>query len=109
LAADAAGEITVAAQHAGLAAAATDLAGVRMHLHHALNCIEGPNGADFSKADMNPCQNSGNGAIADSSDPTTIATLQMAISEAVSGLSVKSLQTAQSDAAKTAATLKSIK
>src|ERR1700722_19937432 len=109
LAADAAGEITVAAQQAGVAPAATGPAGVRMHLHHALNCIEGPNGADFSKTDMNPCQGSGSGAIPDSTNPTTIATLQTAIAEAVSGIAASSLQTAQSDASKTAATLKSIK
>ncbi len=109
LAADAAGEITIAAQHADLAAAATDLAGVHMHLHHTLNCIEGPNGADFSKADMNPCANAGAGAIPDSSNPTTIATLQVAIAQAVGGISATSLQAAQSAASKTAATLKSIK
>jgi hypothetical protein len=106
---DVSAEITLAAQHADLAAGASDLAGVRMHLHHALNCIEGPAGADFSKADLNPCQNAGSGAIPDSTNPTTTATLQTAIAEAVAGIAAKTLQTAQSDATKTAATLKSIK
>lgn len=108
-AADAKGEITVAAQHASLAAAATDLGGVKMHLHHALNCLEGPKGADFSKTDMNPCANSGNGAIPDSTNPTTTATLQTAVSQAVSGLSATNLKTAQGDASATAATLQAIK
>lgn len=108
-AADAKAEITIAAQHATLASAAADIAGVHMHLHHALNCIEGPNGADFSKSDMNPCANAGNGAIPDSSDPTATAKLQTAVSEALSGLKSNDLKTAQGDAAATASTLKGIK
>lgn len=109
LAGDAKGEITVAAQHAALAAQAGDIAGVHMHLHHALNCIEGPGGADFSKSDLNPCQNSGNGAIPDSSDPTAVASLQTAVSEALQGLKTTDLKTAQADARQTAATLQAIK
>jgi hypothetical protein len=109
LAADAKGEITVAAQHASLAAQAGDLAGVRMHLHHTLNCLEGPKGADYSKKDMNPCANSGSGAIPDSTNPTTTASLQTAVSEAVNGLSAADLKTAQGDASATAATLQAIK
>jgi hypothetical protein len=109
LAADAKGEITTAAQHASLAAQASDLAGVKMHLHHTLNCLEGPKGADYSKTDMNPCANSGNGAIPDSTNPTTTAALQSAVSQAVSGLSASNLKTAQGDASATAATLQAIK
>lgn len=108
-AADAKGEITIAAQHASLAAQAGDPAGVRMHLHHVLNCLEGPNGADFSKKDMNPCQNAGNGAIPDSSDPTTNAALQSAVAQAVHGLAASNLKTAQGDASAAAATLQAIK
>jgi len=109
LAADAKGEITIAAQHASLAAQASDMAGVRMHLHHTLNCLEGPKGADFSKTDMNPCAHAGNGAIPDSTNPTTTATLQTAVGQAVSGLKASDLKTAQSDASATAATLQAIK
>jgi hypothetical protein len=109
VAADPKGEITVAAQHASLAAQATDLGGVKMHLHHTLNCLEGPKGADFSKSDLNPCANSGNGAIPDSTNPTTTATLQTAVSQAVQGLSAPNLKAAQADASATAATLQAIK
>lgn len=109
LGADAKGEITIAAQHASLAAQASDLAGVKMHLHHTLNCLEGPKGADFSKSDMNPCAQAGNGAIPDSTNPTTTATLQTAVSQAVSGLKATDLKTAQGDASATAATLQAIK
>ncbi|HKD23248.1 MAG TPA: hypothetical protein VKB71_14625 [Rhizomicrobium sp.] len=109
LAADAKGEITIAAQHASLASQATDISGVRMHLHHTLNCLEGPNGADYSKKDMNPCEHAGAGAIPDSSNPTTTATLQSAVGEAVKGLGASDLKTAQGDASATAATLQAIK
>jgi len=109
LAADAKGEITIAAQHASLASQATDISGVRMHLHHTLNCLEGPNGADYSKKDMNPCEHAGAGAIPDSSNPTTTATLQSAVGEAVKGLGASDLKAAQGDASATAATLQAIK
>jgi len=109
LGADPKGEITTAAQHASLAAQASDIAGVKMHLHHTLNCLEGPKGVDFSKADMNPCANSGNGAIPDSTNPTTTASLQSAVGQAVSGLKTSDLKTAQGDASATAATLQAIK
>ena len=109
LGADPKGEITTAAQHASLAAQASDIAGVKMHLHHTLNCLEGPKGADFSKTDMNPCANSGNGAIPDSTNPTTTASLQSAVGQAVSGLKTSDLKTAQGDASATAATLQAIK
>jgi hypothetical protein len=82
---------------------------VHTHLHHTLNCLEGPNGADFSKKDMNPCANAGSGAIPDSSNPTTTASLQTAVSEALKGLSSNDLKTAQGDASATAATLQAIK
>lgn len=108
-AADTKGEITIAAQHASLAAQANDMAGVRMHLHHTLNCLEGPSGADFSKKDMNPCEHAGNGAIPDSTNPTTTATLQSAVGQAVKGLGASDLKTAQGDASATAATLQAIK
>jgi hypothetical protein len=109
MAADAKGEITTAAQHASLAAQAGDMAGVKMHLHHAINCLEGPKGADFSKTDMNPCANSGNGAIPDSTNPTTTASLQTAVGQAVSGLKASDMKAAQGDASATAATLQAIK
>jgi hypothetical protein len=109
VAADAKGEIAVAAQHASLAAQAADIAGVHMHLHHTLNCLEGPKGADFSKKEMNPCANSGDGAIPDSDNPTTVAALQSAAAQAVHGIAASDLKTAQSDASAAAATLQAIK
>jgi hypothetical protein len=65
-AADTAKEIGTAAAHAGMAAGAADPQMVRAHLHHVLNCLEGPGGADFDETPGNPCKGQGNGAIPDS-------------------------------------------
>ncbi|MGP0106513.1 hypothetical protein [Rhodoblastus sp.] len=66
LAADAAKEVKTAALHAGMASASDTLQMVRAHLHHTLNCLEGPKGADFDAKAMNPCKGQGMGAIPDS-------------------------------------------
>jgi len=59
-------ELTTATYHAGeLPPKATTLAGVQLHLHHVLNCLEGPAGADFSAAAGDPCQRQGKGIIPD--------------------------------------------
>jgi hypothetical protein len=108
-AADLHAEITIAMQHATLAFQASDITGVHMHLHHALNCLEGPKGADFTTKEIDPCANAGNGAIADSSDSTASASLELAVTQAVHGLSSDNLVAAQGDAAAVATTLKGIK
>ncbi len=108
LAADAAGEIVTAATHADLAAKATDLAGTRMHLHHALNCLVGPGGSGFDPKNLNPCAHAGNGAIPDTADATKKAALGGAADRARAGLAAPDLATAQKDAAQTAAALKAI-
>jgi hypothetical protein len=56
-----------AAQHAGIAAAQADVADVHKHLHHALNCLVGPDGNGFDAAPGNPCAAAG-GAIPQTSD-----------------------------------------
>ena len=66
--ADAASEIATAGQHAGFAAAAPNLLQTHMHLHHALNCLVGPQDGDFDKTNMNPCAQKGKGAFPDESD-----------------------------------------
>lgn len=68
MAADASSEITAAATHAGFAAKATTLDMVHAHMHHALNCLVGPGGNGFDATALNPCKNSGNGAIPDTAD-----------------------------------------
>jgi|ERR1700733_7713460 hypothetical protein len=109
LGADSASEITNAAMHAGLAAQASDIATVHAHLHHTVNCLVGPGGAGFDSKELNPCANTGGGAIPDSSNPQTKQQLQGALAKANSGLAASDLTTAQKDASDTAAMLKSVK
>lgn len=52
--------------HAGeLAQRGTALAGARLHIQHTINCLQGPNGANFVAAVGYPCQGMGNGIIPD--------------------------------------------
>ncbi len=65
-AADAKAEIITAALHAGFAAMATDLPTAQKHLHHVMNCLIGPGGAEYDASAGNPCKDQGAGAIPDS-------------------------------------------
>jgi|SRR5438552_13628138 len=109
LAAGASAEITNAAMHAGLAAQASDIAGVHTHLHHAVNCLVGPGGEGFDAKELNPCANAGNGAIPDSTSASTKQALQSALTKATSGLAATDLAAAQKDASAAEAMLKSAK
>ena len=57
--ADAAQAKATAVRHAEFAVDADNIAGVRTHLHHALNCLVGPEGRGFDQSAGNPCQASG--------------------------------------------------
>ena len=109
LAADVGSEIVTAGTHAGLAAQAADLNGVHMHLHHAVNCLVGPAGKGFDASQMNPCANSGNGAIPDTADPAKKASLQAAADKALSGIAESDIAKAKAAANATAGLLKTIK
>jgi hypothetical protein len=91
-------EIKTAASHAGFAAKAKDLKTADAHLHHALNCLVGPNGEGFDKAEANPCKNSGNGAIPDSSDPQQKMALEKVTKTLETGLSEKTAAAAKKEA-----------
>lgn len=97
-AADAKQEISTAAKHAGLAGNSGGIDAVHAHLHHALNCLEGPKGADFDAREMNPCDGMGAGAIPDTADAATRASLEAAAKEAAAGVAGKDLATAQAHA-----------
>jgi hypothetical protein len=99
-------EMSTAATHAGLAAKASDIKTVHMHLHHALNCLVGPKGKGFDKNQLNPCANSGNGAIPDSANAAQKAKLKKAAKEAKAGLATTELDKAVKDAEAVAATIK---
>ncbi len=103
---DAHGEIVTAETHATLAAGASDIATVHMHLHHTLNCLAGPAGAGFDAKQMNPCANSGAGAIPDAGDAAKKASLRKAADEAAKGIAESDLAKSQKDASDTAALLK---
>lgn len=84
--ADATDEIAIAANHIGYAAASKNTEAVHMHLHHAVNCLEGSNGPDFDSAMENPCAKAGNGAIPDTADEATKAKLQAVVATAKRGI-----------------------
>jgi len=107
--ADAKAEIATAAQHAGLAAAAPNLAQVHVHLHHAMNCLVGPRDADFDKNNMNPCAQQGAGAYPDESDPDIKVKLQNAMSAAADGIASNDEATAKKNAASVQTMLEAIK
>jgi hypothetical protein len=100
--ADIAAELSTAQTHAGMAAAAGDIAKVHMHLQHAVNCLVGPSGDGFDAAPGNPCAKSGNGAIPDSADAAQKAKLSTAAKTAKAGVTNADLAGAQAAAKQTA-------
>lgn len=108
-AADLNSEIANARMHAGLAAQAADVAGVHSHLHHALNCLVGPKGAGYDGQELNPCQNSGSGAIPDETDTAKKKALQDAADTATKGITETNLAAAQHDASSVATMLGAVK
>jgi hypothetical protein len=109
MAADVNAEITNAALHAGFAAQSTDITGVHTHLHHTVNCLVGPGGTGFDAKELNPCANSGSGAIADSTSASTKQALKAALDKANSGLAAADLPAAQKDASAAESMLKAVK
>lgn len=109
VAGDLSAEITNAAQHAGLAAKASDIAGVHTHLHHTVNCLVGPGGPGFAAKELNPCANTGGGAIPDATNASTKKSLEAALAKANSGIAATDVATAQNDASATEAMLKAVK
>jgi len=62
-------ELQTAMFHASeLAQRGNVVATSQLHVQHVINCLEGPNGADFKAAAGYPCQGMGNGAIPDLKD-----------------------------------------
>jgi hypothetical protein len=104
--ADVHSEIVNAAEHAGYAAVATDIAGVHAHLHHALNCLVGPGGNGFDAKEINPCAQSGNGIIPDTTDAAKKAGFEAAAAKARAGIADNNPATARKTAGDLAAVLK---
>mgnify|MGYP003631660034 CR=1 FL=1 len=91
-------EIAAAASHAGYAAAGGDVGTVRMHLHHTINCLVGPDGKGFAPKEMNPCAALGNGALNDTSDKGTLIALEAALSSANVAIEETDLEKAKAGA-----------
>jgi len=106
LAADPAQQAATGAVHAGLAAQATTIEQVHMHLHHTVNCLVGPKGQGFDAKEANPCQKLGNGAIPDTTDSATKAKLTTALASAEAGLKSEDLSAAKKSATEAQAALK---
>jgi len=104
--ADAASETVTAATHAELAAGASDLNGVHTHLHHALNCLVGPGGQGFDAKELNPCAQSGNGAIPDTGDSAKKSSLEAAVEKVRAGLAANDMKAAKADASAAGSMLK---
>lgn len=100
--ADTAAELSIAQNHAGMAAKAPDLQKTQMHLHHAVNCLVGSAGKGFDASAGNPCAKAGNGAIPDSTDSAQKAKLQSIADAAGPGLTTTDLAAAQKAAQSTA-------
>jgi len=107
--ADAASEIATAADHAGYAAASQNIDGIHMHLHHAVNCLEGPKGKDFDPAVENPCAKDGKGAIPDASDIATRTKLEAALATALAGIAADDSGAAKKDATDLYAALRAMR
>ena len=93
-AAGSAQEAATAAQHASFAAKSPTIQQVHMHLHHAVNCLVGPNGAGFDSGQANPCAGQGNGAIPDAVAPARKQHLEDALAVAKSGLATNDIEAA---------------
>jgi hypothetical protein len=103
LAADLGAEITTAHTHAMLAANASGIGGVHTHLHHVLNCLVGPQGNGFDAKELNPCAQSGAGAIPDSaSNPAAQKALKAAAVTARAGIAETDIASAKAAATKAA-------
>lgn len=100
--ADVRSEIEIAQDHAGLAVKAANIAGVKMHLHHTINCLVGPGNPGFDTQSANPCAKAGKGAIPDSTSTAQKTALHSAIVAASRGLDTDDFSAAQA-AAKEAA------
>jgi len=62
---DPSAELNTAVTHAGFAAKYDTMKEITLHLHHALNCLVGPQDKLFDAAAGNPCQGQGNGYLPD--------------------------------------------
>jgi hypothetical protein len=100
--ADLATDLSTAQTHAGMAATQTDIMMAHKHLQHAVNCLEGPSGADYDAAAGNPCGKMSMGAITETTDAAQKAKLTKIASDAKMGVGNSDLMASQMAAKSTA-------
>ena len=105
-AADVAGEIATAAQHAGYAANATAIGMAHAHLQHTINCLVGPNASGYDANALNPCKDMGSGAIPDTQDASKATALKSAVVLAQQGLKSDDLDAAKKSGEQAATEIK---
>lgn len=90
-------ELSTAIDHAGYAAQAGPAKKVHIHLHHVINCLEGPEGADFDASFGTPCKGQGKGLLndIDASKSEQKAMVERARDLALIGIRVDILEPAQ--------------
>ncbi len=91
-------ELDTAIYHGKASADSDSLDTMKAHLHHVLNCIEGPEGKAFASSEANPCKGQGNGIIPDltaagSQGAQALGHVQEADKIAVSSAGVSDLHT----------------
>jgi len=103
-------QLKTAQSHATFASQSETIAGVRQHLAHVVNCLQGPRGASFIAREDNPCQGQGNGIIPDltargASVAKVLATAREANTTALDTLKLSALAQAKAGATKLATLL----
>ena len=99
-------EVATAHAHALMAQGAQSVDMVHTHLHHVINCLEGPQGTDFDARAANPCKGKGQGALPDSMGNADLQSrLRQAVDAARAGIGADDLQQAQQHATEAASLL----
>jgi hypothetical protein len=96
----AAAQLKTAITHAKASQTYDTLPGVKEHLQHVVNCIEGAKGPMFKAMGGNPCQGQGNGLLADAKAAGgkyagAVAWIELANENAALGLKATSLAKAK--------------
>lgn len=99
-------QVETARTHAAFAAGGDSISYVHQHLGHALNCLEGPKGANFHASWGNVCQGQGNGILVDLKVvPNNVSLMRLAKeadTSAIQGLKKETVSEAKPAAKKTA-------
>jgi hypothetical protein len=94
-------QLKTAAFHAGELAQKGAVTATHLHLHHTINCLEGPGGPDFDQSAGYPCQNQGHGILPDlrAAVAAHVAGSQAALDDAQIALNLAKQATGMSDVA----------